>query len=120
LEVLLVLLAVALLLLLVLLLLPLVEENVAWDSVEGIASVKAVDEAVEEGAGAERVEDVDKMLVYEDDDEGSEYNVKVDGSLVVMIAPGAAENDEMLFSKAVDDANAVAVASTSVLLVVDG
>lgn len=106
--------------LLVLLLLPLVEEDIGWDSIEGVAGSKTVDEGIEVGAGAERVEDVAKRLVYEDDGEVSENKVEVDGSIVVKVAPGAAENDVILSRKAVDDADAVVVASASALLVVDG
>jgi hypothetical protein len=107
-----------LLLVALLLLLALVEEDVAWDSVEGIAGINIVDEGMEEGAGAERVEDVDKMLVYEDEDEDSENKVEVGSLLAVMIVPGATENDEMLFDRAFDDADAAVVASTPVLLFV--
>lgn len=53
-------------------------------------------------------------------EEGTPNNENDSGSLLVVVSGDAAETDGMLFDVVVDDSGAVAVASTDVVLVVDG
>jgi hypothetical protein len=89
----------------------------AWESEDGTASV---DDETDDGIGAESVEDVDVPLLDGDNDSAGEGRVELDDSLLVIVSGGAAENDGMVFADGVDGNGVVAVASTDVLLVMDG
>jgi hypothetical protein len=109
---------VLILLVLLLLLLLAVEESIAWESV---GRTSWLDEEMEDGAGAESVEDVDETLVYEDEVDGAcEDEVELDEASLVSVSGAAAENDEMFASRVVDGDDAAVVSSTEVLLTVDG
>lgn len=95
----------------------LVEDCMAWESEDGTASV---DEETDDGIGTESVEDVDVPLLDEDNDSAGEDRVELDDSLLVIVSGGAAGNDGMVFAGGVDGNGAVVVASTDVLLVMDG